>query len=223
MSAKPGQTGKPAGALHSGPTRGTDCAGSRRRRPHVRANHKEAMKFISTALADVTIIEIEPFQDERGFFARAHDAPAFAEHGLTGQVLQANLSYNRRRGTLRGLHYQVAPAQEAKHIRTIRGAAQFAVVDLRPGSATELQHVTVTLNADDWRSLFVPEGCAVGMQTLEDETVLFYQVSALYTPECERGLRHDDPTLGIEWPLPVAVISDKDRAWPLIEAGQALL
>jgi len=181
------------------------------------------MKFTPTALPHVTITDVEPFRDDRGFFARAFDAPEFAEHGLTDRVVQANLSYNRTRGTLRGLHYQVAPAQEAKHIRTIRGAAQFAVVDLRPGSATELQHVTVTLNADDWRSLFVPEGCAVGMQTLEDETVLFYQVSALYTPECERGLRHDDPALGIEWPLPVAVISDKDRAWPLIEPGRALL
>lgn len=174
------------------------------------------MKFTSTALAGVTIIEIEPFTDDRGFFARAFCAREFADHGLTPRVSQANLSYNQRRGTLRGLHYQVAPAQEAKHIRAIRGAAHFAVVDLRPDSPTERQHVTVRLDAVERRSLFVPEGCAVGMQTLEDETELFYQVSEFYTPECERGLRHDDPALGIDWPLPVTVISDKDRSWPLL-------
>lgn len=176
------------------------------------------MKFIPTALRDVTIIELEPFEDERGAFARAFCAREFGEHGLTTRISQANLSYNRTRGTLRGLHYQDPPAQEAKHIRTIRGAAYFAVVDLRPGSPTERQHVTVELSADNRRSLYVPEGCAVGMQTLEDDTQLFYQVSEFYTPERERGLRHDDPALGIEWPLPVAVISDKDRSWPLLEA-----
>jgi dTDP-4-dehydrorhamnose 3,5-epimerase len=174
------------------------------------------MKFIATDLADVTVLELEPFEDERGFFARAYCAREFAEHGLTARVSQANLSYNRTRGTLRGLHYQVAPAQEAKHIRAVRGAAHFAVVDLRPGSPTERQHVSVDLNAADRRSLYVPEGCAVGMQTLEDDTELFYQVSEFYSPECERGLRHDDPALGIAWPLPVAVISAKDRSWPLL-------
>jgi dTDP-4-dehydrorhamnose 3,5-epimerase len=170
------------------------------------------MKFTRTALAGVTIIDIEPHADERGFFARAFDAQEFADHGLTSRVSQANLSYNRRAGTLRGLHYQVAPAQEAKHIRTVRGAAHFAVVDLRPDSPTERQHVTVRLDAVERRSLLVTEGCAVGMQT-----ELFYQVSELYSPDHERGLRHDDPALGIEWPLPVAVISDKDRSWPLLE------
>jgi dTDP-4-dehydrorhamnose 3,5-epimerase len=179
------------------------------------------MKFASTALAGVTVIDLEPHEDQRGSFARAFDAREFAEHGLTARVSQANLSYNRIRGTLRGLHYQVPPAQEAKHIRVIRGAAHFAVVDLRADSPTELEHVSVTLTETDRRSLFVPEGCAVGMQTLEDDTQLFYQVSEFYTPECERGLRHDDPALGIEWPLAVAVISEKDRGWPLLEPRRA--
>jgi dTDP-4-dehydrorhamnose 3,5-epimerase len=179
------------------------------------------MKFTSTALAGVTVIDLEPHADQRGSFARAFDAREFAEHGLTARVSQANLSYNRVRGTLRGLHYQVSPAQEAKHIRVIRGAAHFAVVDLRADSPTEREHVSVTLNETERRSLFVPEGCAVGMQTLADETQLFYQVSEFYTPDCERGLRHDDPALGIEWPLAVAVISEKDRGWPLLEPRQA--
>lgn len=179
------------------------------------------MKFIDTHLAGVTILELEPHTDDRGFFARAFDAREFAEHGLTSRVSQANISYNRQRGTLRGLHYQLAPAQEAKHIRTVRGAAQFVVVDLRPDSPTERQHVAVQLDAVNRHSLLVPEGCAVGMQTLEDETELFYQVSEFYAPERERGLRHDDPELGIEWPLPVAVISEKDRSWPLLEPRPA--
>jgi dTDP-4-dehydrorhamnose 3,5-epimerase len=174
------------------------------------------MKFTPTALASVTLIDIEPFGDERGFFARAYDSNEFTSHGLTGRVSQANLSYNRTRGTLRGLHYQLPPAQEAKHIRTIAGAAFFVVVDLRPGSPTRLQHVSTELSAANHRSLLVPEGCAVGMQTLEDETELFYQVSEFYSPEHERGLRHDDPLLKIAWPLPVAVISEKDRTWPLL-------
>ena len=179
------------------------------------------MKFTDTHLPGVTIVELEPFTDDRGFFARAFDAREFSEHGLTGRVSQANISFNRRRGTLRGLHYQLPPAQEAKHIRTVRGAAHFVVVDLRPDSPTERQHVAVPLDASSRRSLLVPEGCAVGMQTLEDDTELFYQVSEFYTPDRERGLRHDDPELGIEWPLPVAVISDKDRAWPLLEPRPA--
>lgn len=175
------------------------------------------MKFTPTALPSVTIIDIEPFADERGLFARAYDVNEFAAHGLTNRVVQANISYNRTRGTLRGLHYQVAPSQESKHIRTVRGAAHFAIVDLREDSPTRLQHVTVELSAANRRSVLVPEGCAVGMQTLADDTELFYQVSAFYSPSEERGLRYDDPALGISWPLPVAVISEKDSSWPLLD------
>jgi dTDP-4-dehydrorhamnose 3,5-epimerase len=177
------------------------------------------MKFTPTALRNVMLIDVEPFADDRGLFARAYDVNEFAANGLTNRVVQANLSYNRARGTLRGLHYQVAPSQEAKHIRTVRGAAFFAVVDLREDSPTYRQHVSTELSAANRRSVLVPEGCAVGMQTLEDDTELFYQVSAFYSPEHERGLRYDDPALGISWPLPVAVISEKDQAWSLLDAN----
>jgi dTDP-4-dehydrorhamnose 3,5-epimerase len=173
------------------------------------------MRFHSTDIPNVTIVEIEPREDHRGFFARVFDATEFEQQGLTGRVVQANLSYNRRAGTVRGLHYQHPPAAEAKLIRCIAGEAFFAVVDLREGP-TRLQHVTTTLRHGDGRSLFVPEGCAVGMQTQEDETELLYHVSAYYTPDAEGGLRYDDPALGIRWPRPMEVISDKDAAWPSV-------
>ncbi len=176
------------------------------------------MRFVPTPLPDVTIIELEPREDERGFFARAFCAREFGEHGLNPRVVQTNLSYNRQAGTLRGLHYQKAPAAEAKLIRCIGGAAFMAVVDLRPGP-TRLHHTTTELRRGDRRSLYVPEECAVGMQTLEDETELLYQVSEFYTPEAEGGLRHDDPALGIAWPRSVSVLSDKDATWPLLDTG----
>lgn len=178
------------------------------------------MRFVPTAVPDVTIIELEPREDDRGFFARAFCAREFEENGLNPRVVQANLSYNRTAGTVRGLHYQRAPAAEAKLIRCIGGAAFMAVVDLRPG-LTRLCHVTTELRRGDRRSLYVPEGCAVGMQTLEDDTELLYQVSEFYAPEAEGGLRHDDPALGIAWPRPVSVLSEKDATWPLLEAGAA--
>ena len=180
------------------------------------------MRFIATPLAGVTIVELEPREDERGFFARVFDANEFADHGLNPRVVQANLSHNRRRGTLRGLHYQVAPFREAKFIRCIQGAAFMVVVDLRADSDTGLQHMTAELRQGDQRSLLVAEGCAVGMQTLEDETELLYHVSEFYMPEAERGLRHDDPALAIAWPLPVTTISDKDAAWPDLDPASVL-
>jgi dTDP-4-dehydrorhamnose 3,5-epimerase len=177
------------------------------------------VRFIATPLAGVTVVELEPREDNRGFFARVFSMDEFTEHGLNPRVVQANLSHNRRRGTLRGLHYQIPPFSEAKLIRCIRGGAFMVVVDLRPDSPTRLRHVTVELRQGDKRSLYVPEGCAVGMQTLEDVTELLYNVSQFYTPDAERGLRYDDPALGIAWPLPVASISDKDSAWPLLDSA----
>ena len=171
------------------------------------------MKFHTTAITNVVLVALDPLEDDRGSFARVFDARIFDAHGLNGTVAQANLSRNRVAGTLRGLHYQSGSAAEAKLIRCIAGEAFFAIVDLRPG-AMQYRHVTTTLRRGDGRSLYVPEGCAVGMQTLEDETELLYQVSAYYTPEAEGGLRYDDPALGIDWPRPVTVISDKDAAWP---------
>ena len=175
------------------------------------------MRFIATPLAEITIVELEPREDERGFFARVFCANEFVDHGLNPRVVQANLSHNRRRGTLRGLHYQVHPFREAKLIRCIRGAAFMAVVDLRAESPTRLGHTTIELRQGDLRSLYVAEGCAVGMQTLEDETELLYHVSEFYTPDAERGLRYDDPALGIAWPLSVTTISEKDAAWPYLD------
>jgi dTDP-4-dehydrorhamnose 3,5-epimerase len=179
------------------------------------------MRFVETPLRGVMVIELEPREDERGFFARAFDVKEFTEAGLNPRVAQSNLSHNLRRGTVRGFHYQRPPFAEAKHIRCIRGAAFMAVVDIRPDSPTHLQHTTVELRAGDRRSLYVPEGCAPGLQTLEDVTELLYNVSEFYTPEAEGGLRYDDPTLGIAWPLPVSAISEKDAAWPYLELTAA--
>lgn len=175
------------------------------------------MRFVPTSLAGATVVELEPREDERGFFARVFCAREFADHGLNPRVAQANLSHNLQRGTLRGLHYQVDPFREAKLIRCISGAAFVVAVDLRPDSPTRLGHTAIELRQGDQRSLYIPEGCAAGMQTLEDETELLYHVSEFYTPEAERGLRYDDPALGIGWPLPVAIISKKDSAWPYLD------
>lgn len=175
------------------------------------------MRFTETALAGAYIIDIEPHADERGFFARGFCADEFAEHGLNPVVAQTNLSHNTRTGTLRGMHYQVPPAPEAKLVRCVRGAIHDVIVDMRPDSPTRLQWVGVDLTADNQRALYVPELFAHGFLTLADDTFVTYQVSQSYTPGTERGLRHDDPRLGITWPGPVAVISDKDAAWPLLE------
>lgn len=179
------------------------------------------MIFAETELRGAFTIEVEPREDERGLFARTFCARDFEAHGLKPAVAQANLSHNHLAGTLRGLHYQLPPAAETKLVRCTRGAILDVIVDLRPGSPTFLQHVAVTLSAANRRALYVPELFAHGYQALEDDTEVVYQVGEFYTPGFERGLRHDDPRLGIRWPLPVSAISDKDRAWPLLQTGQA--
>jgi dTDP-4-dehydrorhamnose 3,5-epimerase len=179
------------------------------------------VRFIATPLAGVTVVELEPREDNRGFFARVFSVDEFAEHGLNPRVVQANLSHNRRRGTVRGLHYQLPPFSEAKLIRCIQGAAFVVAVDLRPDSSTRLSYTALELRQGDQRSLYIPEGCAAGMQTLEDETELLYHVSEFYTPEVERGVRYDDPALGIAWPLPLTTISDKDSAWPHLDSASS--
>ena len=154
--------------------------------------------------------------DERGFFARTFDRQEFLDAGLEPVVEQANLSFNHRAGTLRGMHYQVAPATEAKLVRCTRGAVLDVAVDLRPDSPSYLQHVAVELTANSRTALYVPPMFAHGYLTLEDACEVVYQVSAAYAPGAERGLRYDDPALGIAWPVPVAVVSEKDRDWPLL-------
>ncbi|ACV79524.1 dTDP-4-dehydrorhamnose 3,5-epimerase [Nakamurella multipartita] len=175
------------------------------------------MKFIDTPIDGVAIVELEERRDDRGFFARSFCQDEFAAHGLLPEVVQCNLSYNHRAGTLRGMHFQLEPATEAKLVRCISGAIVDIIVDLRPGSPTYRQHVAVELSAANRRSFYVPPMFAHGFQTLVDNTEVLYQVSERYTPGQERGLRYDDPALGLSWPLPVSAISDKDASWPLLE------
>ena len=174
------------------------------------------MNISSTPLSGVAVVELERKQDDRGFFARTFDRTAFAEAGLEPIVEQCNLSFNHRAGTLRGMHFQVAPATEAKLVRCTAGAILDVVVDVRPDSPTYLQHYAAELTADNRRALYVPPMFAHGYQALTDGAEVSYQVSEAYTPGTERGLRHDDPALGLHWPLPVSVISPKDAAWPLL-------
>jgi len=173
------------------------------------------MRFTETALKGAYIIDVEPIEDERGFFARAWGQEEFAAHGLCPRFVQCNISHNAKRGTLRGMHYQVAPHEEAKVVRCTRGALYDVIVDIRPGSDTFKRWVAVELSADNYRMLYVPEGFAHGFQTLEDDTDVFYQMSEFYHPECARGARWDDPAFAIDWPTTDArIISAKDRGYP---------
>jgi dTDP-4-dehydrorhamnose 3,5-epimerase len=172
------------------------------------------MIFKETKLKDAFVIEIRELADERGFFARSWCQKEFEQHGLVPRVVQANISFNRKKGTVRGLHYQVAPHEETKLVRCTRGAIYDVIVDLRPESPTYREWIGAELTSDNRRMLFVPEGFAHGFQTLVDGTEVSYQVSQFYTPGAERGARYDDPAFRIEWPLPVGAISEKDRNWP---------
>jgi dTDP-4-dehydrorhamnose 3,5-epimerase len=172
------------------------------------------MIFSETKLAGVFEIEIDIHRDERGFFARSWCEKEFREHGLSPRLAQCSLSFNERRGTLRGMHYQAAPDQEAKLVRCTKGSIYDVALDLRPQSATFLQWVGAELTAANRRALYIPEDCAHGFLTLEDETEVFYQMSQFYHPESARGVRWDDQAFGIAWPGSVAVISDRDRANP---------
>ena len=178
-----------------------------------------AVILSETRLAGAFTVDVAPRADARGFFARTLDVRVFAEHGLDFRVVQANVAFNPRRGTLRGMHFQLPPAAEAKLVRCVRGAIHDVVVDLRPDSPTYLDHVAVELTAENRRALYVPPLFAHGYQTLTDDAEVEYQVSAFYAPGHERGLRHDDPRVGIVWPAPVTLISDKDAAWPLLGAA----
>lgn len=174
------------------------------------------MHFSETEIPGAFVVDIEPREDERGFFARAYCAEEFGDQGLEPAVLQANLSFNRRRGTVRGLHYQTAPALERKFFRCIRGATYHVIVDMRADSDTYGRWTGVELSAENRRGLYVPGSCAAGYQALTDEAEVLYLVSEYYSPDHERGLRYDDPAVGIEWPLTPVDVSEKDRAWPLI-------
>lgn len=173
------------------------------------------MIFTETELRGAVIVDLDRREDERGFFARAWCRREFEEQGLSAEVVQCNLSFNHRKGTLRGMHYQVEPYGEVKLIRCTRGAIYDVIVDLRPESPTYKRWTGVELTGENGRMLYVPEGFAHGYQTLADGTETFYQVSESYTPEAERGLRWDDPAFAIEWPeAEPRIISEKDRSWP---------
>ncbi len=172
------------------------------------------MKFRETPVSGAFVVELEPVGDERGFFARSFCADEFRAHGLEPAVVQCNISLNSKKGTLRGLHWQQAPKQEAKVVRCIRGSLFDVVADVRTDSPTSGRWLGVELSAENRLSVFVPPGCAHGFQTLEDNTEILYLMSEFYAPEEARGLRYDAPLFGIEWPLPVAVISENDLRWP---------
>jgi dTDP-4-dehydrorhamnose 3,5-epimerase len=172
------------------------------------------MIFDKTKIAGVYTVELEKRADDRGFFARGWCGHEFAEHGLSDRIVQMNISVNRHKHTLRGFHYQVAPYQEDKLLRCVRGAVHDVLIDLRPDSPTFMRHMTVELSAANYRMLLVPKGCANAFLTLADETEVTYLVSEFYTPAAERGVRWNDPAFGVRWPAEPAVISDKDCSWP---------
>jgi dTDP-4-dehydrorhamnose 3,5-epimerase len=172
------------------------------------------MTFQETKLPGVFEIDLELKSDDRGFFARSWCQKEFSSHKLNAKLVQCNVSFNSRRGTLRGIHYQVAPYAETKLVRCTKGVIYDVVVDLRSQSPTFRGWIGVMLTAKKRNMVYVPEGCAHGFLTLEDETEVFYQMSEFYRPEATQGVRWDDPAFRIFWPRPVEVISERDRAYP---------
>jgi dTDP-4-dehydrorhamnose 3,5-epimerase len=177
------------------------------------------MRFLETKLPGAFVIELERHQDERGFFARSFCEREFGAHGLARSFVQCNVSYNRRRGTLRGMHYQATPHREAKLVRCTAGSIWDAIVDLRPSSPAHLSWTAVELSAENRRMLYVPEGFGHGFQTLSDDAEVCYQMSHLHVPEAGRGFRWNDPRFAIPWPLEVGAISQKDRELPGFDPG----
>ncbi|HEY7214522.1 MAG TPA: dTDP-4-dehydrorhamnose 3,5-epimerase [Thermoanaerobaculia bacterium] len=174
------------------------------------------MIFRETPLSGAWLLEPERSEDERGFFARTWDREEFERRGLDPTLAQCSVSFNHRRGTLRGLHFQIAPHEEIKLVRVTRGAIWDVIVDLRPDSPTFKQHYSVVLSAAKGNQLYIPKGMAHGFQTLEDATEVYYQISEPYASEFARGYRWDDPAFAIPWPKGVTVISEKDRNLPVL-------
>ena len=178
------------------------------------------MIFTETKLAGAFVIDLDRREDERGFFARAFCQDELKAHGLKATIAQANVAHNVRKGTVRGMHFQFPPAAETKLVRCTRGAILDIIVDLRPESPTYLQSFSVELNQDNQRALFVPERFAHGYQTLDDNTDTSYMVGEFYSPANEFGILYNDPRLGLRWPLPVTVISEKDRRFAPLEESE---
>jgi dTDP-4-dehydrorhamnose 3,5-epimerase len=175
------------------------------------------MHFTETDLFGVWVINPDPHEDDRGRFMRAWCAREFAEHGLNFSPVQANLGLSIQKGTVRGMHLQESPALEAKLVRCTRGAIFDVALDLRPESPTYNKWYGVKLSAENGRMLYVPEHCAHGYQTLEENTEMYYMASEFYTPNAARGVRFNDPAFNIQWPLVATVVSEQDRNWPLIQ------
>jgi dTDP-4-dehydrorhamnose 3,5-epimerase len=169
---------------------------------------------METKLAGAFVIDLERHIDQRGFFARTFCQQEFEEHGLKTEVAQCSVSFNLRKGTLRGMHYQASPFAEAKLVRCTSGSIYDVIIDLRPTSATFKQHFAVELTAKSRRMLYIPEGFAHGFQTLEDDTEIFYQMAQRFSAEHARGVRWNDPAFGIEWPQGDRIIIDRDRNYP---------
>jgi dTDP-4-dehydrorhamnose 3,5-epimerase len=178
------------------------------------------VRFIETELSGAFLVELERVSDERGFFARTWCSAEFEARGLIGSLAQCNISYNRRRSTLRGLHFQVAPDEEAKLVHCTRGAIFDVIVDLRPESPTQYRWTSVELSAENHTMLYVPERFAHGFQTLVDDTEVLYQMTAEFRQASGRGLRWDDPFLAISWPIPNPILSARDASHPLLETAR---
>ena len=172
------------------------------------------MIFTETTLGGVFILEMEKLRDDRGFFARTWCKRELAEHGLNPDLAQCSVSLNHKKGTLRGMHYQIAPHEETKLVRCTKGAIYDVVIDLRLESKTFTQWLALELDAKNHRMLYIPDGIAHGFQTLEDDTEVFYQISEFHAPECARGVRWDDPAFKIQWPPAERILSARDRTFP---------
>jgi dTDP-4-dehydrorhamnose 3,5-epimerase len=169
------------------------------------------LRFRETSLSGAYLIEPELLNDERGFFARTYCRKEFEENGLNPELSQCDISFNKNRGTLRGMHYQVEPHAEVKLVRCTMGAIFDVIIDIRQGSPTFKQRAAFDLTEENRNMLYIPKGFAHGFQTLEDNTEVFYQISEFYVPECARGIRWDDPVLAINWPLSNPIVSPKDQ------------
>jgi dTDP-4-dehydrorhamnose 3,5-epimerase len=172
------------------------------------------MRFTETSIPGVWIVDLEPVHDERGFFARTWCPDELGANGLDPALAQCSISFTRHPGTLRGMHYQEAPHAEVKLVRCTRGTVYDVALDLRPGSATFRQWTATELSGENRRALYIPEGCAHGLQTLEPDCEVLYHISTPHTPGAAKGVRWDDPAFDIRWPLPHPTLSDRDRSWP---------
>jgi dTDP-4-dehydrorhamnose 3,5-epimerase len=198
---------------------GGDCSS---RPEHAHSTGLSGMLFTKTSVGGAWIIDPSPHRDDRGHFQRAWCVREFEQQGLNFLPVQANMQFSFRKGTVRGMHLQVAPAPEAKLVRCTRGAVFDVALDLRPDSPSYGDWCSVELTAENGRMLYVPEQCAHGFQSIEEHSEVLYMTSAFYAPEAVRGIRFDDPAFGIRWPLPVTSISEQDRNWPLSQASSSM-